>query len=119
MSRTLRIRLDLLPQLPYIHPQILGVGVGGPQLLEQESVGQNFSGMLDEDTQQFVFLGRELDVVAAELDDPPHQVDGEVPDAKDRPFTLDLELMADRGSDPREKLLHAKRLGDIVVGTEV
>src|SRR5712672_4224029 len=117
--RALWIGFDLLPQVPHIAPQRLRIGEVAPEFLHQEFVGQDLAGMLHQHAQQIVFLGRELDLPLADLDDAPHQVDRQLAETEDRPLALDLQLMAKRGPHAGQKLVHAERLGDIVVGPEI
>ena len=49
----------------------------------------------------------------------PDAVDGSFADAEHRPFAVDLELMAQRGTHARQQLVHTKRLGDVIVGTAI
>src|ERR1700710_1199250 len=54
--RTLRVKLDLLPQLAHIDPEILGVGHFIPQLLQEKPVGQHLAGVLHQHAQQIILL---------------------------------------------------------------
>src|SRR5215475_10859755 len=58
--RTLRIGLDLLPQLPHINTQILRVGQIVPELAEQKLVRENLASVLHQNAQELVFYGRQL-----------------------------------------------------------
>ena len=60
--RLLGIGFDLLPQLPHVDAKILGVGQIVPQLAEQEFMGEDLAGMLDQHAQEVVFLWRQLDL---------------------------------------------------------
>ncbi len=82
-------------------------------------MGQHLAGVLHQHAQQIVFLGRELDLLVADLDDAPHQVDRQLAETEDRALALDLQLVAKRGPDAGQKLVHAERLGHIVVGAEI
>src|SRR5665213_3138555 len=113
---TVWLGLDLLPELADIDAQVLSVCEWGPQLTEQEPVCQDLAGMLDQDAQQFIFLGSEFHLGTAHLDDAPHEVDRQITDAEYRPLAVDLKLMAHRGTHAGKQLFHAERLGDVVVG---
>src|ERR1700752_1248446 len=90
VMRALGIGFDLLPKLADIDAQILRVGEIAPQLAQQEFVGKNLAGMLHKHTKQFVFFWRKFDFFIANFDDPPHQIDREVVDAKERPLAMSL-----------------------------
>src|SRR5665213_2439071 len=116
---TVWLGLDLLPQLADIDAQVLRVGQRIPQLTKQEFVRQNLAGVLDQDAQQFVFLGSEPHLGATHLDDAPHKVDRQIADTEYRPLAVDLKLMAHRGAHAGEQLLHAEGLGNVIVCAEV
>src|SRR6266540_370307 len=84
--RAFGIRLDLLPELPNVDSEVLGVGQLVPELAEQELMGQHLAGMLHERAQELVLLGRKPYVLFAELDQPADEVDRELADPKDRPL---------------------------------
>src|SRR4029450_789719 len=54
--RTLGIGFDLLPELPHIDPQVLGIREIIPQLAEQEFMSQHLARMLHQYTQKIVLL---------------------------------------------------------------
>src|SRR5689334_5705668 len=54
--RPLGIVFDLLTQLSHVDPEILGIGCSIPQLAQQEFVREYFTGVLDEQAQEFVLL---------------------------------------------------------------
>src|SRR5262249_9118518 len=64
-------------------------------------------------------LGRELHLLVGDLDDAPHQIDREIADPEHRALPMHLQLMAQRRPHAREQLVHAERLGDVVVGAEI
>src|SRR5262245_12767185 len=117
--RTFRIGLDLLPQLPDVHPQILSVGQIVPQLAEQKLVGEHLAGVLHQNAQKLVLLGRQFHVLVTHLDDTSHQIDGQIAHSEDWALAVSLQLVAQRRAHPGEKLIHAKRLGDVIIGAEV
>ena len=80
---------------------------------------QHLAGVLHEDAQQLVFLGRELYLRILDPHDAPHQIDGQIADLENRPLSLGLELMPHRRSHAGRELLHSERLGHIVVGAKV
>lgn len=55
---------------------------------------EHLPGTLHQSAQQFAFLWRQLNVLSAQLDDAPHQADRKIADAENRPFALNLQLMA-------------------------
>ena len=59
------------------------------------------------------------DLLAAKPDDAAHEVDREVAGLEQRPLALGLQSVAQRGADAGDELLHAERLGQVVVGAEL
>ena len=53
------------------------------------------------------------------FDDAAHQIDRQIAQFEDRPFTLHLQLMPQCRAHAREQLFHAERLGDVIVGAEI
>jgi len=84
--RPLRVFFNFLPELPHVYAQILSVGQVIPQFPKQEFVREHFARMLNQQAQQVVFLGRELDLVIADLDDPSHEIDRKIARLKNRPL---------------------------------
>ena len=82
-------------------------------------MGQHLAGMLHQHAQQFVFLGRQLDLAVADLDDTAHQVDREVAGPEHRPLAMDLQLMPQRRAHAGEQFIHPERLGQVIVGAEI
>src|SRR5258707_9646556 len=117
--RTFRTRLDLLPELPDIYTKILRVREVIPQFPQQESVRQHLAGMLNEHAQELVLLGRQLHLLVANLDDAPYQIDRQIADAKNRTFSLNVELVPKCGTHAGEQFIHAERLCHIVVSSEI
>jgi hypothetical protein len=117
--RALGIGLDLLPKLPDIDTQILRVSEIAPQLAQQKFVRKHLAGVLHQHAQQFVFFGRKLDLLVADFDDSPHQIDRKVANTKDRPLAVNLQLMPQRRAHPGQKLVHPERLGHIVISAGI
>ena len=117
--RALWIGFDLLPELPHIDTQVLGVGESIPQLTEQKFMGQHLARMLHQYAQQIVLLGRQLHFLVPNLDDTPHQVDRKIAGAENWTLAVRLQLVTQRRSNPREQLVHTEGLGDVVVGAKV
>src|SRR6185437_7066800 len=90
-----------------------------PHLAQNEFVRQYLAGMRDQQAQEIVFLRRELHLLLAHGDDASDQVDGEIAGPEDRFLALLLQAMADRRANARQQLLHAERLRDVVIGSEV
>src|SRR5262249_25515412 len=80
---------------------------------------QHLAGMLNEDAQQLVFLGRQLDLLVADLDDAPYEIDGEIADTKNRTLSLNVKLVPKCGAHPGKEFIHAERLRHVVVGSEI
>src|SRR6476661_7537009 len=80
---------------------------------------QHFSGMLHQNAQQVLLLGRQLHLFFADLHNAANQVDGEVADPEDRPFTLQLQLMPERRTHSGQKLVHPERLRNVIIGTQI
>src|SRR5262249_53720140 len=76
---------------------------------------EHLAGVLHQNAEQFVFLGRELNTLGLEFDDPPHQIDREIADTKNRPLAMLLQLMPKRGAHPGQKLIHSEWLGHVIV----
>src|SRR6266478_10073304 len=117
--RTFRIRLDLLPELSDINTKILWVREATPQFPQQKSVRQHLAGMLNEYAQELVFLRRQLDLLIADLDDAPYEINREIADTKNRTFSLNVKLVPKCGAHPRKEFIHAERLRHVVIGSEI
>ena len=57
--------------------------------------------------------------MSRDLDDAAHEVDREIAGAEDRPLAVHLKLVTQRRPHAREQLIHAERLGDVIVGAEI
>src|SRR5215469_5080850 len=119
ISGTLRVRLDLLPELTDIDAQILSVSQIAPEFAQQEFVGEHLAGMLNQHTQQVIFLRGRLDLLIADFHDPPHQIDRKFTDPEDRSLAVNLQLMAQRRAHSGKKLVHSERLGNVIVSAGV
>src|SRR5258707_672587 len=75
--------------------------------------------MLNKHAQELVFLRRQLDLLVADLDDAPYQIDREIADTKNRTFSLNVQLVPKCGAHPGKEFIHAERLRHIVVGSEI
>ncbi|CCV16199.1 hypothetical protein MESS4_830419 [Mesorhizobium sp. STM 4661] len=111
--------LDLLPELADIDPEILHVGRIAPDLFQQKLVCEDLACVLYQDAQYVVFLRRQLYLPVLDLDDALHQIDGEIAGLEHRLFALLLEFVTKRHTDARDQLIHAERLGDVVIGAEL
>src|SRR5262249_8744106 len=89
------------------------------QLRQQELVRENLARVLNEGAQEIVFFRRKVHLLVADLDDAPDEIDGQITGPEYWPFTMDLKLVAQRGSHPRKQFVHSERLGDVIVGAEV
>src|SRR5258707_13692810 len=96
--RTFRTRLDLLPELPDINTKILWVREVIPQFPQQKSVRQHLAGMLNEHAQELVFLRRQLDLLAADLDIAPDKFTLKMATPKNRTFPLHGKLFPRRAA---------------------
>ena len=64
-------------------------------------------------------MGESFTSLSRDLDDAAHEIDREIADPEDRPLAMHLQLMAQRRPHAREQLVHAERLGDVIVGAEI
>src|SRR4051794_23099016 len=119
MRGPLGIRLDLLPQGTDVDTQVLHIGVAAPHLLQDHPVRQDLSGMLHQQPQQRVFARGELHRLAADGDNPAHQIDGQIAAAEYRRFASLLQAVALRGPDPRQQFLDPERLRYVIVSPAI
>ena len=84
------------------------------------AVGQHLAGMDHQQSQQIVFLGRELDLLASHAS-PMRRTRStdEIARTNTGALALRLEAVAQRGAQARHQLLHAEGLGDVIVGAEI
>src|SRR5258708_39321155 len=75
--------------------------------------------MLNKHAQEIVFLRRQLDLLIANLDDAPYQIDREIADTKYRTFSLNVKLVPKCGAHPGKQFIHTERLRHIVGGAEI
>ncbi len=95
MTRRGGVGLDLLAQLADIDPQILRIDrFVVPDLAQQVLVRQHLAGMDRKLLEDFVFLGRELDVLRAAPHQAAHQVDAEIAAGEGSLGALLLQAMA-------------------------
>ena len=59
-------------------------------------MGQDLTGMLHENAQQVILLGRELHLPVGHLDDTAHEVDREIAGMEDWPLAVRLKLIPAR-----------------------
>src|SRR5215831_775296 len=116
---TFSIRLDLVSKLPDIYTKILRIRDVIPQFPQQESVRQYFAGMLNKHAQELVFLRRQLHLAVANLDEAPNEIDRQLADTKNRPFSLNVQLMPKCGTHSGEQFVHTERLCHVVVRSEI
>src|SRR5262249_15474088 len=76
-------------------------------------------GMSHKQLQQLIFLRRELHLFLPQLNDAPHEVDGEFTYPKYWTLSVGLQPMAQCSPHPGQQFVHAKRLGDIVVRAKI
>ena len=115
----LRYCFQFLPQCADVDAQVLNIGLGTPDLAQDEFVGEHLAGMRDQQAQQVVFARRELHLLTADSDDAADQVDGQIARLENGFLPLLLKAMPKRSSDAGQEFVGAEGLGDIVVGTEV
>src|ERR1700676_68781 len=120
VTRTGVVRLQLSSDPAHQDPQVLRLGLvlGSPDVVEELALGHQSAGVADQDLDDVPLLGCEVDVLSVPGHPLVDQVDGEL---------LGLHpgcLVA--GGDPPERrpeagqqLVHAERLGDVVVGPGV
>src|SRR5215472_8429129 len=75
--------------------------------------------MLNKHAQEFVFLGRQLHLLVADLDDAPYEIDRKIANAENRTLSLHVELVAKRCAHPGKELIYAERLGHVIVSPEI
>ena len=84
-------------------------------MLKQKSVRQHLARMLHQNPQNIILLGREFHLAILHLDDAPDKIDRKVTCLKYRPFPLALQAVAQGDADAGDKLVHAERLGDVII----
>jgi hypothetical protein len=112
---TFSIGLNLLSELSHVDSEILSVCTFVPQFSEQEPVGEHLASMLHEHAQKLVLLGRQLHVLLPYFDNASHEVHRQFATTKDRALAVHLQLMPQRRPHAGEQLVHAERLGDVIV----
>ena len=85
VARAGGVLLEFAAELRDVDAQILGLfGVlGAPDFVEQLALGDDASGVFDEDLEEFVFVGREVDFLAADSDDAFFEIGLDVAEADD------------------------------------
>ena len=76
-------------------------------------------GPLGEFGEHAIFLGREVDFLAAAGHPAIVEVDRHVADRHDRADRLVGQAVAQRGADAGEQFLGVERLGQVIVGAEI
>ena len=121
IPRPAGFRFKLAPQLRHEYPQVAGIGV----IRRSAQVGQQRArchepARLKHESRQQVPLGRrEVNTLAVRANrGGGREVDGDVSELDRCRFDGRLRP-AGYGAHPSEQLLHAERLGDVVVGSEV
>ena len=102
-----RVRLDLAPKLPHgpagsAHRQCRPASLATPG-------GEDASGVPDQRSQDVIFAWRQLDLLLARPDHPPHQIDRQSPTLK----SASPPVPAADGAghlDAGDQLVHAERL---------
>jgi len=107
------VGLDLLAQLANVNADVLHVAVAAPQFFQDELMGQDPPGMLDQKTQQVVFMRPQLHANAAYCDDAADEVDSQVTAAKDWRLAVLLQPVAQRDTCARQELVNATRLREV------
>src|SRR5262245_46107749 len=115
VARPGRIRLELPPELRDVHVQIVRLlAVAPPPNLAQERrVCEQLAGVAGEDAEERELVRCELDGLAADEDGPLLEVYAQVSELDDR-LGGGVHPAQSR-TQPREELVHAERLGDVVV----
>src|SRR5258706_6249788 len=75
--------------------------------------------MDDQEAENIVLLRRELYLLAVNGHNAADKIDAQSAAFEDRLAALRLKTMAQSGSDTRDKFGYAKRLRDIIVGSQI
>ena len=120
VARPARLGLELAPHLRHEHAQVvrLVVVLGTPHLLQQLALGDELAAVAHEHLDEVPLGRREADLVAVAVHPLGREVDGEVRGLDER-LLVSGRGPAERGAQPGEQLVHAERLGDVVVGAGV
>ena len=114
--------LDLSTELRHQRPQVLRLlhGVGAPDRFENGAMGQYAVTVAHEQSEQIHLLGRQPDLVAASQHASTVVVDRDIARAQETGLAgLVREDATQRHPDPREQLLRAERLRDVIIGPKV
>ena len=104
-----------------VHAEVVGLLAvrRAPHLLQQLALGDELALVADEHLEQLPLDRRQVDRLAGGVDDRRgDEVDGEVVGGDDRRLR-GRPVPAHGGPQPGEQLVHAERLGDVVVGAGV
>src|SRR5688500_4705741 len=117
--RAMRIAFQLLADLSDVYSEILNVARGPPELPHDHAVSKDLSGMKPEQTQEVVFLGRQLDSVSVSGDPAPSQIHGQLATSEDRIRALILNVVPLSRPDSGYKFCHTEGLCHIIIGSQI
>jgi hypothetical protein len=100
--------------------EVVGVlfGVGAPEFAEDLAVGDDFAAVDEEEAQEGVFLGGEVDFLASAADEAGGEVDFDIAKGDDGRFVGGAGAAKD-GADAGEEFAAAEGFGEVVVGAGV
>src|ERR1700743_1369350 len=121
VARTGRLGLQLAAELGDVDAQVVGLRAVGrtPNVLEELLLGDQPAPVADQDLKQLPLGRRQPDVGPGPDDALGGQVDREGGGGDDGVVRCGRRGPADRRAEPGEKLVHAERLRDVVVGAGV
>ena len=117
--RPLRVGLELLAELADHRRAGTGRRRRRPRPGASAAVGQHLAGVLHEQAEDVVLRGVRSTRRSPSRTMRRTRSTREVAGAEDRLLALLLQPVAQRGADAGDELLHAERLGHVVVGAEV
>src|SRR4029077_16618680 len=109
------IGFDLLPQMCDVNPKILSMifRFRAPDLAEDVSMGEDPSGMPNEQSKQRILGGGELYLVTAACHHPSCKIDNQIAAFKNGNLSFESRF-ALSGAKTREKFRRAERFGDVI-----
>jgi hypothetical protein len=113
------IALQLAAELGDINAEILSLfGVlGPPHFIQQLPLREHFSGVLNQDLKQLVFVGRQVDFLAVDPDDALFEIDLDGTETSERASAIRTGAGASQsGANAGKQLAYSEGLGDVVVG---
>src|SRR5581483_7663129 len=122
MPGMLGVGLELLAEASDINMEVVGLiaVLRSPHTLQQPMVGEHPVWIGDEHLEQFVLRRAEVDLLAADGNAAPPQVDLNVTSAKDSTLEAGwLRRVAQRDAHPCHQLIEPERLRQVVIGAQI